>query len=451
MKYNIGYFGDKRLEKNGEIFAKRMIEKQTICLRQLGENRAGEVKFGRWLSNKKVMPKELIKTITQKTNQLVSKRHVLAIQDTTELNYQAHNKRVKDIGTVGNGTDLGIFLHPMLVLDAEEKTCLGLGAITHWVRTKKAEKRHRLPIEKKESYRWIETADQTKKNLKTAAMVTIIADRESDIYEEWDRIPDAKTQLLTRACRNRKLKNGENLFTAVNKLNISGLYSFKVDERVGKRSAHLAKLEIRFGEVEIKKSGGVDKLAKPSILLRVVDVKEISETVIKGEKPIHWCLLTTHNIKSQEDALQIVKWYCLRWNIEQLFRTLKKQGLDIESSQVESGEGLRKLAILALYVAMQTMQLMLSRKGKEQIISVIFNNKECEMLLKLQKKLEGKTQKQKNPHPLEKLSWGAWIIARLGGWKGYRSESLPGPITMLRGLKQFQMLFEGYQMANMCA
>ncbi len=181
--------------------------------------------------------------------------------------------------------------------------------------------------------------------------------------------------------------------------------------------------------------------------MRVVDVKEIPETVIKGEKPIHWCLLTTHNVKNQEEALQIVKWYCLRWNIEQLFRTLKKQGLDIESSQVESGEALRKLAILALYAAVQTMQLTLSREGKDQRISVIFNKEECNMLSKLQNKLEGKTQSQKNPHSLGKLSWGAWIIARLGGWKGYRSESPPGPITMLRGLKQFQLLFEGYQLA----
>ncbi len=242
MKHNIGYFGDKRLEKSGADFAKRIIEKQTICLRQLGKNRAGEVKFGRWLSNKKVMQEELIKTITHKTNRLVSKRHILAIQDTTELNYQAHSKRVKEVGTVGNGTDLGIFLHPMLILDAEEETCLGLGAITHWVRTKKAGDRQRLPIEKKESYRWIETATRAKENLEKAAMITVIADRESDIYEEWDRIPDAKTHLLTRACSDRKLINGENLFTAVNKLNISGVYEFKVDKRVGEKKCSYGKI-----------------------------------------------------------------------------------------------------------------------------------------------------------------------------------------------------------------
>ena len=451
MKYNIGYFGDKRLEKSGASIATKMLEKQTICLRQLGKNRAEEVKFGRWLSNKKVTQEELIRTITHKTNQLVSKKHVLAIQDTTEINYQDHEKRVKGLGTVGNGTDLGLFLHPMLILDAEEETCLGLGAITNWIRTEKANRRKKLPIEKKESYRWLETSNQVKNNLSKAAMITIIADRESDIYEEWDRIPDTRTHILTRACGNRKLMNGECLFTTVNRLDTSGIYEFKVEERVGKRSAHTARLEIRFGEVEIKKTKGSDKQAKPSIRLRVVDVKEVSETVVKKEKQIHWCLLTTHEVKSKEDALQMVNWYCLRWNIEQLFRLLKKQGLDIESSQIETGKTLRKLAILALHVALQTMQLMLARKKKDQKISVVFNEYECKILLLLQKKLEGKTKSQKNSNSPKKLSWGSWTIARLGGWKGYQSESPPGPITMLRGLKQFQLLVEGYCLANMCA
>jgi transposase len=245
----------------------------------------------------------------------------------------------------------------------------------------------------------------------------------------------------------------QSLFDYVNKLEVSGLYEFKVNERVGKRSAHTAKLEIRFGEIEIKKSKSCnDPKAPPSIKLRVVDVKEIADTVIGTEEPIHWCLLTTHEVTNSETALQIVKWYCQRWNIEQLFRTLKKQGINVESSQVETGEGLIKLAILALYAALQTMQLTLAREGKDQLISVVFSKKECDVLKLIQEKVEGKTEKQKNPHKPEQLSWAAWTIARLGGWKGYQSESPPGPITMLRGLRHFQLMIEGYQLAKkMCA
>jgi Transposase DDE domain len=277
----------------------------------------------------------------------------------------------------------------------------------------------------------------------------VIADRESDIYEEWYRIPDKKTFMITRACRNRKLTNGEWLFDYVKKLEVSGIYEIKVKARVGKRSAHKARLEIRFGEIEIKKPKNCnDKEAPARIKLRVVDVKEVPETVVGEEESIHWCLLTTHEIRTKEDALQMVQWYCQRWNIEPLFRTLKKQGLDVESSQLETAEGLTKLVVIALYVALQTMQLMLAREGKDQLVSIVFDECEQKVLRLAQKKLEGKTQKQKNPHSPEKLSWAAWIIARLGGWKGYQSESPPGPITMLRGLRRFESLLEGYQLLD---
>lgn len=59
------------------------------------------------------------------------------------------------------------------------------------------------------------------------------------------------------------------------------------------------------------------------------------------------------------------------------------------------------------------------------------------------KKLEGKTEKQKNPHTKRSMSWAAWILARLGGWNGYCSESPPGPIVMLRGLQKFELQYEG--------
>ena len=97
------------------------------------------------------------------------------------------------------------------------------------------------------------------------------------------------------------------------------------------------------------------------------------------------------------------------------------------------------------------MQLTMARAGKEQAITAVFNEIECKVLSAVLPKLEGKTVKQKNPHQLDQLSWASWIIARLGGWKGYKSESPPGPITMLRGLKRFQSLLEGYQLAKLCA
>jgi len=434
-----------------------LAKKQTISLRRLGGTRAGEVKLGRFLRNEKVTSKELIETITMKNHALVKNRHVLAIQDTTELNFESKINRIQGLGPVGNGQTHGIYLHSMIVVDSNEETCIGLASLKSWTRTEIKKKtkgniyRKQL-IEDKESYRWIEAADQAKRVLEKANEITIIADRESDIYEEWYRVPNEKTHLLTRACQNRVLSDEQKLFEYVDELEVKAIYNLDIRSKAGKRSAHSAKLELRFGELEIKKPPKcTDKNAPPSVTLRVVDIRELPESVLKGEEGIHWCLLTTHEVETKEEALLVVRWYCQRWHIEQFFRTLQKQGLDVESSQIESATTLMKLIMLACYSAIQIMQLTLAREGKEQAASIVVDESECKLLSKLQLKLEGKTQKQKNPHPNGRLSWAAWIIARLGGWKGYASESPPGPITMFRGLTQFKMLYEGWSLVDMCA
>jgi len=135
--YDVGDFGDARL-KNGAVLFQRMLSQQTVCLRQLAGNRAREVKFGRWLANDKVTAGELIASACARTGEVAAGRHVLAIQDTTELNHQAHAGRVHGLGTVGNGSDVGMFLHPLLAVDAADGTCIGLAHLHHWIRTDKA-------------------------------------------------------------------------------------------------------------------------------------------------------------------------------------------------------------------------------------------------------------------------------------------------------------------------
>ena len=135
----------------------------------------------------------------------------------------------------------------------------------------------------------------------------------------------------------------------------------------------------------------------------------------------------------------------MRWLIEQLFRTLKSEGLEIEASQLEKGSALKKLAIMALQVALKIMQLVQERDGKAGVdAGVVFGNNEIELLEKVCKRYEGKTKKQKNPYQKKSLAWAAWTIARIGGWKGYQSESPPGPVTMKRGLQDFHIMMIGW-------
>lgn len=158
--------------------------------------------------------------------------------------------------------------------------------------------------------------------------------------------------------------------------------------------------------------------------------------------------METHAIEDFEKAKQLVQWYCECWNIEQLFRTLKKQGLNIESSQIETSEKLQKLSMVGVYVATMIMQMVMARGGKDQPMATLFGEDAQEVLRALSRTVEGKTEKQKNPHPPSSLSWASWIIARLGGWSGYESDSKAGPITMRHGLKKFENTLKGWSLAK---
>lgn len=382
-----------------------------------------------------------------------AQRHVLAVQDTSEINYQRHAGRTTGLGTVGNGTDVGIFLHPVLAVDAEDGACLGLAHLHLWQRREgKAPDYRKLPIEAKESYRWIDAIECGKKRLTDAARITVVADREADIYETWHRLPDEHTDLLIRACRDRALVTAQEktLFAWIAEQPLRGSYRLALPAVPGKRSAREAELQVRFERVTLKKPRHCsDPTAPDGLSLNIIEVIEDPATVPNHEAPIHWRLLTTHEVVTLAQARQCIAWYCQRWHIEQMFRTLKRQGLDLESSLVEDGERLEKLAVIAASAAVRTMQLTLAREGKTtRPATDAFAPEEIEVLRHLQPTLEGKTEKQKNPHPPTSLAWAAWIIARLGGWKGYASERKPGPITMLHGLQTFASIQQGWFIAR---
>ena len=181
--------------------------------------------------------------------------------------------------------------------------------------------------------------------------------------------------------------------------------------------------------------------------MNMVSVSELHPS--KGDAPIVWHLFTTHSVTTREEAVQIIEWYRKRWLVEQVFRALKRKGLDIESSQITEEASLKKLAVLALSAAIKIMQLVLARGGgTKQKASDLFSFEQLKLMKIMVKKSEGKTQLQKNPYDEEHLAWASWLIARLGGWKGYKSESPPGPITMRRGLERFEAMFDGWMMSK---
>jgi hypothetical protein len=449
VELGIGYFGDARLQRNGELMMERVVGRQTICLRNLADDRAEQAKLRRFLANDSVTGEEMVSSRATFVAAAATGRHVLAIQDTSEINYQAQSGRKHGLGKVGNGTDAGLFVHPVIAVDAETQECHGLVDAQVWCRTKRKAKNYKkLPIEKKESYRWVKGGNQAKDVLAEAAMVTVLDDREGDIFEKWARLPDHRTHLLTRASRDRALAEGGRLFKTMHGFIESHRYLLEVAERPGKRTARLAWMAVRFGRVRIRRPVNCsDRNAPEEIELFAIEVRELNPP--PGESAIIWRLLTTHPVETVAQALAVIEWYRLRWHIEQLFRTLKRQGLRIEESVVEDGEALKKLAVIALIAATITMQLVLAwgAGGQGPPASRVFDEEQIKVLHALQRKLQGRTEKQRNPFLPDSLAWAGWTIARLGGWTGYKSDKSRGPITMRDGLERFNAMVDGFRIA----
>jgi hypothetical protein len=427
-----------------------MHARSSATARRCSDNRAEKIGFTRFFRNPNVTVEEILHTAGARTAQAAAGRHVLIIQDTSEINYQAKAGRKRDLGRVGNGTDAGLFVHPAMAVDAEDGSVLGIAAATIWLRTKDKDPDYqKLPIEEKESHRWIATPIAARDALADAAMITEVSDRESDIYEMYARVPGERTHVLARAHHDRKLgKVSKSLFKTIAAQPVAGHIEFELDGRPGRVGRRVA-LAVRYCEVTLLQPRlGADPRDPRELTLTAVEVVE--ENPPPGETAIHWRLLTTHKVASLEDARRLVDWYRLRWTIEQLFRTLKSQGLDLEESFIADGDALERLAAAALVAACMVMQLVNGRgeAGRKYEASRLFTPRELETVKALIAKYEGKTEKQKNPHPRGTLAWAAWCIARLGGWNGYAKERPPGPITFARGLQRFHAIAEGHALAT---
>lgn len=427
-----------------------MFARATANVRQFTVRRSEEAAAARFFRNDKVSVEEILAEASARTAQACAGRHVLLLEDTSEINYEAKKGRKRGLGQVGNGTDAGLFVHPALALDAADAGILGLGWATIWRRTKTKRPDYRnQPIEEKESHRWISTVQMACQRLGEARRITAIADREADIYEVFARLPDARTHVIVRARCDRALADCDRrMLEAVAAAPQAGRITFDMPPRSG-RPARTVDAAISFAGVSIRQPKvGASKSDPETIPLNLVQLRECDPP--SGEDGVEWNLLTTHEVASLGDALRIVEYYRLRWSIEQVFRTIKSQGIDIEASFLRDGEALEKLAAVALITAIKAMQLVHGRdhSGCTHEAARVFVPEELAVLVHVVAYLEGATARQKNPHPAQSLAWAAWAIARLGGWKGYQSERPPGPITFCQGLQRFSAMAEGFRIAR---
>jgi hypothetical protein len=435
-------FGDVRLADRGEWMMDRIVATGSLVLRRVGGDRAGEVASHRFLDNARVRAEAIVDALAWRTVAACAGRRVVAVQDTTEVNFAGRDRARRGLGPAGNGVALGFFIHPLVAVDAEDEAVLGLLAAEIWTRdgAAKPDRRKRC-FKDKESRRWLEGAASAAAQLGAARQVIVVGDRESDIYPVFARRP-VEVGLIVRVAQNRALASKERLFDAP--LGARGALTVAVSAKPGQK-ARDARLRLRAGSVTLARPrNGAERDDPHSLALNMVETVET--TPPKGVKALHWRLYTTLPVDTAEEAAEVVRLYRLRWRIEEVFRVLKSDGLKLDHTQVEAAGRLFKLAALGLGAATRIVQLTDARDGSRRPATDVIDGALIEPVADIGKSLEGKTERQKNHHPKGSLAWLAWVTARLGGWNCYYKP--PGPKTMATGWKQLAAMLEGYVMAS---
>ena len=441
----LGYFGDARRAAIGSELIERVTATGSLVIRKLGATRAGELAFHRFLSAPSVTCKEMLGTLAGRTLAAARGRRIVVAQDTTEINFSGREANRRGLGAAGDGISAGFFIHPLVAIDSETEAVLGLLDAPSWTRDDEIEAapRRKRAIEDKESMRWLRGVERAGELLTDAASVVVVGDRESDIYSCFARRP-GRTELIVRAAQDRALVEDASLFaSAAAWPELTQMLVKVAPRRVGER-ARIATVALRAGPVTLKRPRhGFAKSDPETVSMTLVEAREISPPA--NEDPLHWRLLTSIEAGNADAAREIVRLYRLRWRIEEVFRALKSDGMRLEETQMHDAGRLFKLAVVGLASACRTIQLVDARDGSPRPATDVIDPTLLPAAEAIGPTLEGKTERQKNRHPLHSLAWLSWIIARLGGWNCYYKP--PGPKTMRAGWAQLATMAVGFTIA----
>jgi hypothetical protein len=397
----------------------------------------------RFFQNQKVTMDVVLNAHTETSiERIKQQRIVLAPQDTTTLNYSTH-PMTEGLGPVNNTDDnvIGLLLHDTLAF-TEEGTPLGILDAQCWARDPadrgKRYRRKELPIEQKESIKWLRSFQKVAQIQKLCpdTMLISIGDRESDIYElflEANKDPQGP-RLLVRAEKTRSRKVEQQfLWEFMAKQDAAGSLQIHVPRR-GSRKARDSWVDIRFAKVQLEPPKRFPSAAS----VRVWAVYVVEQACEAVKSPIEWMLLSTVEVKSFEDAQQRVEWYSARWGIEVYHRTLKS-GCRIKDRQLGTADRIETCLGVDMVVAWRIYHLtMLGREVPEVPCTVFFKDVEWKALCCYVNKTPVAPEKPPS------LSEAIYMVGGIGGHLGRKSDGYPGTQTLWRGLQRLDTATEMY-------
>ena len=378
---------------------------------------------------------------------------VLCIQDGSDLNFN-NLSQCEGLGVIGNNQtgakSRGLHLHSMISITSDG---LPLGVIRAECSApgpkNKDDKRRagEIPIEEKKTFCWIEgirDCMSLKAQMPHTRLINVL-DREADFFELFDeqRCNCSKVELLVRAQYNRSTTGEHKLFETARQSPIQAQVNVKVPRQSTrpkkskqkarpKRLARVAKASVRYVQIELNPPPYMKD--KEPIPVWVVHVRE--DTPPAGTEALEWFLLTTLEIKTVDDALDCIKWYCLRWRIEDWHRVLKS-GCRIEDLAHKTADRLRRAIAINLVIAWRIMLMtLMGREAPVLPAKVLFSDLEIEVLNAYAKK--------KDLSPPDSIGAAVKLVAKLGGYLDRSGDPPPGHQLMWQGYLRLQLMCEGF-------
>lgn len=377
---------------------------------------------------------------------------ILVLHDTTEFSYTRESKEAIGIlykscgskdkeGRPRLHTVCGILMHSSLAVTAEGLP-LGLAAIKFWTRNKfkgtNALKRKvnptRVPIEAKESVRWLENLEQSTRLLGEPSRCIHIGDRESDIYELFCTAEESGTKFLVRTCVDRLAGDGQHTIAALmRRIKIKAIH--QVEVRDAKGAVSQATVKVKYQRLRVYPPIGKQK-EYPALTLTVIYAQEASTP--RGRDKIDWKLITNLPVHSRKDAVEKLTWYAMRWRIE-TFHKILKTGCRAEASKLRAAERIVNLIAVFCILSWRIFWMtMMNRLAPDSSPLMALTPIEVRLLDRL---IPGATGKRRR---VAVLSPYLIKVARLGGYLARRSDSPPGNMVMWRGLSRLTDIELGF-------
>lgn len=423
--------GDKRLNWRLQDTAEKLASRPNVSINQACDDWADTKATYRLFDNQKTTAEKILLPHQERTKERISgQKVVLAVQDTTYLDYSHHPSK-EGMGPIGTEKQhlRGLVMHSSLTLTTAG---LPLGIVSQQIWAREEEPKHltpaelkKVPIEEKESYKWLKALDETDKYIPEGTQCVNVGDSESDIFELFNHARNDHRDLLVRAAQNRAVCEPEVglLWNCLEGCPVAGHLKVHVPERNGKPK-RAAIVSVRFSKITLKAPAHLRSRMQDCPLFALLVQEENPPAAVE---PLCWLLLTTVPVLSFADAQERIQWYCHRWKIE-IYHKVLKSGCKVEQAQLVTAERLLPMLTLFAIIAWRLFWMtFLARHEPDAPCASFLTDAEWKALYAFTHKTAAL------PRSVPTVQQATLWIAKLGGFLARTHDGSPGVTVFWRG------------------